>query len=227
MRQAGECIGNAVHSLCNRPALRRHFRESRSRNSQGGRNSRHKLIGEARERSLDLVNTCLGLTQRCKRFLGHDRPSPLRRVRKPVQFRATIFQQRDQKRGVSCHRFHVERQVLLRCPGLLQRVHVKLQRLRTRQLAEHFSGNANLGRDVLKEVCHWPAARGHEVANAVVHVLENVGHLFGGNARRSRRRSPALKLCRAGVADLGKSLDFLRRLDCRHGDASESRSGRT
>ncbi|MCY1449119.1 hypothetical protein D9M71_658390 [compost metagenome] len=110
-------------------------------------------------------------------FLIQDQPQVFRLGGHVCHALATFAQQGNQRSGVAGHRFEVEGHFLLRQAGLLQGLHIEAQGLGSGQLAELFGRDTNIGRNVLEEVEHGPAARLQELAHAVVHVLEDVGEL--------------------------------------------------
>ncbi|WP_371747265.1 hypothetical protein [Acuticoccus sp. I52.16.1] len=96
----------------------------------------------------------------------------------------------------------MERHLLLRQPGTLQGVDVELQRLGTGEASELIGGDAHPRRDLLEEVRHGAAAGLEEVADAIVHVLQDVGELLLLDTYRPGGARPALEALGRGVGDL-------------------------
>ena len=98
-----------------------------------------------------------------------------RRLLHVLHRRAVALQKRNEPRRVVRQRLHVEGHLGLADVRGFERADIELQRVRGREAAELVSRHAHLRADVLEEVLHRASAVLQEIADLVVHILENVG----------------------------------------------------
>ncbi|EKX55577.1 hypothetical protein D516_4435 [Rhodobacter sp. AKP1] len=159
------------------------------------------------------------VAERRHRIVAEDRAEVRRLVPEPLHLRAVVAQKGEQQRRVVRDGLHVEGHLGLRDAGLLEARNIELQRLRPGEGAELLRRDADLRGDLLEEVLHLAAAGREEVADLVVHILQDVGEFLLLDADALRRRRPALQHLGRGVGDLRQPRDLIRRPGGRHDDA--------
>ncbi|MDH0873666.1 hypothetical protein [Agrobacterium pusense] len=78
-----------------------------------------------------------------------------------------------------------------------------MQSLRTGQIFKRVCRQADLRRNILEEILHRTTAGLIEVADAIIHILENVGKLVTLNTDRAGSKGKTLEIFECRVRNLG------------------------